>query len=112
MEQEHTSKSLPLFKEISPVFEALKDENRQELIIQLVCYGPQSMGNLTESSHLSRTAVSHHLKILERAGIITVEKKGTTRICRHNLGETLGELRNLVNSLEEDLSLYASEDKK
>ncbi len=35
------------------------------------------MGEITEKTHLSRSAVSHHQKILKDAGIIQVRHEGT-----------------------------------
>ncbi len=35
------------------------------------------MGEIQNSTNISRAAVSHHLKILKDAGIITVRQEGT-----------------------------------
>ena len=35
------------------------------------------VGEITERTHLSRPAVSHHLQILKEAGILGVRKEGT-----------------------------------
>ena len=61
-------RSLEILNQCVPLFETLKDPNRQQLLVQLVCHGPQTVGELAESSALSRTAVSHHIKLLEQAG--------------------------------------------
>ena len=58
-------RSLEILNQCVPLFETLKDPNRQQLLVQLVCHGPQTVGELAESSALSRTAVSHHIKLLE-----------------------------------------------
>lgn len=52
---------------------ALGDENRQHLILELIqmnenkCRGVR-VGTITEKTHLSRPAVSHHIRILKDAG--------------------------------------------
>ena len=51
-------RSLEILNQCVPLFETLKDPNRQQLLVQLVCHGPQTVGELAESSALSRTAVS------------------------------------------------------
>ena len=35
------------------------------------------VGDITEKTHLSRPAVSHHLQILKEAGILKVRKEAT-----------------------------------
>ena len=59
---------------------ALGDENRQHLILEMMriedCSGAR-VGDITEKTHLSRPAVSHHLRILRDAGILKVRKEAT-----------------------------------
>lgn len=59
---------------------ALGDENRQHLILEMIqmeqCNGVR-VGTITEKTHLSRPAVSHHIQILKEAGILKVRKEGT-----------------------------------
>lgn len=66
-------------KHLLPAFEALGDENRQQIFVTLLESETWGMrvGQITESTHLSRPAVSHHLQIMLRAGLIQVEKQGT-----------------------------------
>lgn len=59
---------------------ALGDKNRQHLILEMMqmgeCNGVR-VGEITQKTHLSRPAVSHHLQILKEAGIINVRHEGT-----------------------------------
>lgn len=59
---------------------AFGDENRQHLILEMMqmgrCGGVR-VGEITEKTHLSRPAVSHHLKILKEAGIVKMRREGT-----------------------------------
>lgn len=68
------------FENCQKVLIALGDENRQHLILEMMkmenCYGAR-VGDITERSHLSRPAVSHHLQILKDAGILKVRREGT-----------------------------------
>lgn len=68
------------FEECRNILTALGDENRQHLILEMMqmgkCNGVR-VGEITEKSHLSRPAVSHHLKILKEAGIVTMRREGT-----------------------------------
>lgn len=68
------------FKNCRKILIALGDENRQHLILEMMkmekCGGVR-VGEITERTHLSRPAVSHHLQILKNAGIISVKHEGT-----------------------------------
>lgn len=68
------------FENCRKVLVALGDENRQHLILEMMkmedCFGAR-VGDITERTHLSRPAVSHHLQILKDAGILKVRKEGT-----------------------------------
>lgn len=59
---------------------ALGDENRQHLMLEMMrmehCGGVR-VGTITEKTHLSRPAVSHHLQILKDAGILKMRREGT-----------------------------------
>lgn len=68
------------FENCRKVMIALGDENRQHLILEMMkmesCSGAR-VGDITERTHLSRPAVSHHLQILKDAGILKVRKEAT-----------------------------------
>lgn len=64
------------WQEVSAVFVALGDAQRQRI---LLTFEPGQRRNVTQiaaASVLSRTAVSHHLKVLERAGVLHSRKSG------------------------------------
>lgn len=68
------------FKACKDLFTAIGDETRQEIIVALLgeeCYPGTRVGEITKKTHLSRPAVSHHLKILKDAGIICMRESGT-----------------------------------
>lgn len=63
-----------------PVLCAIGDETRQLIIRVLIenCgTGGLRVGEIQNSTNISRAAVSHHLKILKDAGIIDVRQEGT-----------------------------------
>lgn len=68
------------FKNCQNLLLALGDENRQHLILEMMqledCGGVR-VGTITEKSHLSRPAVSHHLQILRNAGLLKMRREGT-----------------------------------
>lgn len=68
------------FAQCRNILLALGDENRQHLILEMLkknqCGGVR-VGAITEKTHLSRPAVSHHLRILKDAGLLKVRREGT-----------------------------------
>jgi len=60
-------------------FEALGDPNRRE-ILRLLGEGGKAVTQLADAMPISRPAVSRHLRLLRRAGLVTEEARGTRRI--------------------------------
>jgi len=54
----------------APVFAALGDEMRLALIAKLCSGQPYSISQLTQGSKLTRQAITKHLRVLERVGIV------------------------------------------
>jgi ArsR family transcriptional regulator len=85
---------------------ALGDETRQLIIAVLAeaeCKGMR-VGDITERTHLSRPAVSHHLKILLDAEVVGLTKQATKHFYYLALGgewQTLVELVNNIQKLRE-----------
>ena len=71
---------IELFHKAEPLFVALGDPNRQQIVVQLLQTHKLSVNAITDATPLSRPAVSHHLKILAQAGLVSVEKNGTQRL--------------------------------
>ena len=66
---------------LDAVFYALADPARRTIVARLA-EGEASVGQLAEPMPMSRPAVSKHLRILMRAGLVDQEKRGRVRICR------------------------------
>lgn len=64
------------WSEISELFVALGDAHRQRILLSFDKNERQTILHIVESSQLSRTAVTHHLKVLERGGALQSEKVG------------------------------------
>lgn len=67
------------FKALQDIFIALGDETRQQIFVALLENQVAGMRvpQITECTHLSRPAVSHHLRILRDAGLINMHREGT-----------------------------------
>ena len=101
--------SIDILNDCIPMFEALKDPTRQQIIVHLLRHGPQTVGEIARTSPLSRTAVSHHVKLLEQAGLLSITKVATRRICQVRSEEALRLLRGLVAALESDIETLKRE---
>ena len=71
------SRAVPAaWKDMSKVFAALGDEHRQRILLTFEPGERLNVGQIAEVSTLSRSAVSHHLKILREAGVLDSRKEG------------------------------------
>lgn len=90
------------FKECRKAISAMGDETRQLILIALLesDFNGIRVGEITKKTHLSRPAVSHHLKILKEAEIVNVRREGTKNYyyldSKESQWETLTELINLI----------------
>jgi DNA-binding transcriptional ArsR family regulator len=60
----------------SPVFAALGDETRLSLVAKLCGGQHHSISQLTKGSKLTRQAITKHLRVLQRAGIVRCIRTG------------------------------------
>ena len=66
------------FESCRDMLVALGNENRQHIFVALLEHsGGIRVGDLVQIARLSRPAVSHHLKILQDAGLVEHYKRGT-----------------------------------
>jgi len=71
------SRAIPTaWKDMSRVFTALGDEHRQRILLTFEPRERLNVGQIAEVSTLSRSAVSHHLKVLREAGVLDSRKEG------------------------------------
>ncbi len=98
------------FQECNKAFIAIGDETRQHIIIALLesdCSGIR-VGEITKKTHLSRPAVSHHLKILKEAGIIGMRREETKNYYYINAnGTEFGRLFNVFKHINEIIDDYS-----
>ena len=67
--------------ELSHTFAALADPTRRAILARLAD-GEATVNELAEPFHLKLPTVSKHLKVLQRAGLITQSRKAQWRPCR------------------------------
>ena len=64
----------------APVFAALGDETRLDLVLRLSSGGPMSITRLTEGTQVTRQAVAKHLRVLAQAGLAHGTRVGRDRV--------------------------------
>jgi DNA-binding transcriptional ArsR family regulator len=67
--------------QLSTTFAALADPTRRAILARLTT-GERSVTELAEPFHMSMPAVSKHLRVLERAGLIARGREAQWRPCR------------------------------
>ncbi len=63
-----------------PLFAALGDETRLRLLLRLSTGGPGSIVQLSAKSAVSRQAITKHLSVLSRAGLVRGSRRGREQI--------------------------------
>ena len=66
------------------VFQAIADPTRRE-IISMIAHETLNLNAVADKFHISRPAISKHIKILTECGLIIINKKGRERHCEANL---------------------------
>jgi DNA-binding transcriptional ArsR family regulator len=88
------------------VLEALGDRTRREIVHRLRA-GPSSVGELAASMPVSRPAISQHLAVLRRSGLVRFTESGTRNVYRLDPAG-LSELRAWLDGFwDEALDRYA-----
>jgi len=86
--------------ELSIKFAALADPTRRAILTRLA-NGAATVGQLAEPFALTQQAISKHIKVLERAGLISRSRIAQARPCRiepaqfENMAEWIGQHRQM-----------------
>ncbi|HUO02285.1 MAG TPA: metalloregulator ArsR/SmtB family transcription factor [Rhizomicrobium sp.] len=96
---------------LSGTFQALADPTRRAILARLAS-GEASVNDLAKPFAISQPAISKHLKVLERAGLISRSREAQYRPCRlepqalKKVDEWLEEYRRLWNARLDRLEAY------
>ena len=63
------------YEKTALILKALAEPNRLK-IVDILSAGTRCACDILDHFEFSQPALSHHMKILEKAGVLTVEKKG------------------------------------
>jgi DNA-binding transcriptional ArsR family regulator len=85
-------------KDAQPIFAALADPVRRDLLINLAETSPKTATTLAQEYPITRQGILKHLNVLEEAGLVTVNQKGREK--RYSLTpEPLNELEQWVKKV-------------
>jgi DNA-binding transcriptional ArsR family regulator len=91
------------WKNISSLFVALGDEQRQRILLAFDKGERLNILQIVASSKLGRTAVTHHLKILHASGALNSEKIGKEVFFWVNKAHITNEIVNVLNYIENEI---------
>lgn len=64
----------------APIFAALGDETRLQLVSRLSNRGPMSITRLTAGATVTRQAITKHLQVMEQVGLVRSRRRGRERV--------------------------------
>ena len=88
------------------MFAALGDETRLALVHRLGHGRALSIARLTDETRVTRQAVTKHLQVLERAGLVRAERQGRERLWQvnpHRLNEARRYLEHISKQWDDAL---------
>ncbi len=89
-------------KQVLQFLSAVGDANRLQILF-VIQDKQMSVTDIASHFKISRPAISHHLKILRDADIVTADKQGQEVYYSINKSYIIGELQALIDHLEQNL---------
>ena len=91
------------WKNISELFIALGDEQRQRILLAFEAGERMNIMQIVASSKLSRTAVTHHLKLLHASGALQSEKIGKAVFFWVNSAHITTQIQNVLDYIKSEI---------
>jgi ArsR family transcriptional regulator, arsenate/arsenite/antimonite-responsive transcriptional repressor len=89
------------FAKCAPLFQAMGEPARQKIILLLAETAEMNVSQLAARIDLSRPAISHHLKVLRQAKLLTVRREGTENHYALAIDDALALMRRFVDEVED-----------
>jgi DNA-binding transcriptional ArsR family regulator len=83
---------------VDELFHALADSTRRDIVRRCIT-GETSVSRLARAYPMSFAAVQKHVAVLERAGLVTKERRGREQLVRTDAG-AVGRARQALDELE------------
>jgi DNA-binding transcriptional ArsR family regulator len=85
-------------EDVDRLFHALADGTRRDILVR--CLGDEpSVSRLADAYPISFAAVQKHVAVLERAGLVTKERRGREQLVRTD-GDAVRRARRILDELE------------
>jgi len=84
--------------DVDRLFQALADTTRRDILHRCI-EGQPSVSRLAALYPMSFAAVQKHVAVLERAGLVTKERRGREQLV-HTDGKAVGRARQVIDELE------------
>ena len=91
---------LATFRASAPIFQALGDRFRQDILMLLAQHERLNVGQIAAQMPLSRPAISHHLKVLLLAGLLQMKRESRENFYSLSVDDGLVILRRFVEQAE------------
>lgn len=88
------------FRDCLPLFQAFGDIGRQDIILLLAEVESMNVNQIAEQLTLSRPTISHHLKTLRSAGLVSSERRGTENFYTLQIDAAIDALKRLIVQVE------------
>ena len=88
------------FSVCESLFHALGDPARQSIILLLSGHERLNVNQITDLMHLSRPAISHHLKVLKDAGLVELARESRENYYSLRWDEPMSRLKHLIELSE------------
>jgi DNA-binding transcriptional ArsR family regulator len=85
-------------EEVDRLFQALADGTRRDILHRCI-RGEPSVSRLADVYPMSFAAVQKHVAVLERAGLVSKERRGREQLV-HTDGDAVGRARRVLDELE------------
>lgn len=91
------------WKNISDLFVSIGDEQRQRILLSFDRGERLNILQIAENSKLSRTAVTHHLKLLQKCNALQSEKVGKEVFFWVNKKQMIQSIENVLSYIKEKI---------
>lgn len=91
------------WKNISALFVAIGDEQRQRILLSFDKNERLNILQIVAGSNLSRTAVTHHLKLLKQCGALHSEKVGKEVFFWVNKAHIIQAIEGVLTYIKEEI---------
>lgn len=91
------------WKNISDLFVAIGDEQRQRILLSFEKNEQLNISQIVASSKLSRSAVTHHLKLLRQCNALQSQKIGKEVFFRVNKQHMTQSIENVLRYIKEEI---------